>query len=169
MTLDTELRSLAEAIEAEQEPLTVGEVIARANAQAPASNRRWMLVAATLVVMISGFLALLALQLGGDEPSPLITAPPITLPTTVVDAESVNEATLDYQAGISWWMPSTVPEGWQYAYARQDGDLQTVTLEATVDGAERSAMQIVFGAPSASFDELAAMPGATTIEIGGLS
>ena len=88
MTIEAQLRVLAEASVAEQRPVTADEVFDRVAGRddASAGRRGWVLVAATLTLVIGGFVTLLALRDTPEQvPTPVVTVPD-TGPDTNVPA-----------------------------------------------------------------------------------
>ena len=188
MTVDAQLRSLAEAISAEQRPVTVEEVWERATNPEVfddrAGGRSWMLVAASMAMLLGGVVALLAWNRTPDDDRPPVVsisetlAPETTTPSTTVPVTTspvpssiappdalgeplVNEPTLDYRNGVEWWAPRQLPTGWRYGYASQDGDVQLIRL-LDDDG---STIDIAFGVDPSSIDRLSS--DSPTEEVGG--
>ena len=188
MTLELQLRSLAEAASAEQEPVTAEEAMARATEVDalvdPPRRRSWLLVAASIALVIGGLSGVFALTGSRDDREPRVPAPETVAPDTTVPATTtpdttpptsaapttvtneaprtealVNEPTLDYREGVDWWAPGQLPAGWGYGYATDDG-IRTIRLFDE----DRSTIDIEFGADPASIDGLA---DATTEQLGG--
>jgi hypothetical protein len=140
MTVETQLRALADATRTDQHPVTADEAISRAlehdRPESPARPPYWLLIAATIVVLVGGLVVLFARDQAADDEQ----LPGVSIPATVPDTAApitevlVNEPTLEYRDGIEWWVPSVLPDGWRYGYAVDDGNLQTVSLLAD-DGA----------------------------------
>ena len=78
MTIEAQLRMLGEASLAEQRPVTADEVFDRVvgREDATAGRRGWVLAAATLTLVIGGFVTLLALRDTPEHvPTPVVTIP----------------------------------------------------------------------------------------------
>ena len=86
MSVETQLRELAEAASAEQRPVTAEEAIAHTahadflDDQSP--RRGWALVAATIALLIGGLVVLLAWDRTPDDEPPRLASmsPGVTMP-----------------------------------------------------------------------------------------
>src|SRR5436190_1416491 len=88
VTVETQLRALAETASAEQRPVSAKEAIAQSagpdRLDDPSRRRVWMLVAA-IALLVGGLVVLLAWDRSpGDEPLPVVSIPQTLAPDTTL-------------------------------------------------------------------------------------
>jgi hypothetical protein len=132
MTIEEQLRVLAEASVAEQRPVSAEEVFDRLAGRdhaTPSGRRAWLLVAATLTLVIGGIVTLLALRDTPEQvPTPVATVPN-TGPDSTVSATTAPDTALATSAPPSTTTTDSLP-----AALRPSGDEIRVAGDAVEFG-----------------------------------